>query len=84
MLLENIKQTCSACPSQWEAKTVNGRPVYIRYRSGWLTVQMGEVGDEVITVAKKDPLLKIKLGDNLDGHIVFNMISYFIQRIYIL
>lgn len=31
-----IEMTCSACPSQWEGETINGDPVYIRYRWGML------------------------------------------------
>lgn len=32
--------TCSACPSQWEAKTKDGEYVYIRYRHGYLSVEV--------------------------------------------
>ena len=39
-----IKQTCGACPSQWEGFTEDSRPFYIRYRYGVLSVYVGEVG----------------------------------------
>lgn len=36
--LERIVQTCSACPSQWDAWDKEGQRYYIRYRFGSLTV----------------------------------------------
>lgn len=38
MILHNLKQTCSACPAQWEATNEQGQRVYIRYRFDTLTV----------------------------------------------
>ncbi len=32
------RQTCYACPSQWEGHTPEGREVYARYRWGHLSV----------------------------------------------
>ena len=44
-----IKNTCPACPSQWEGKTDKGRDIYIRYRWGYLTVQIdGVQGREIL------------------------------------
>jgi len=37
-----IDQTCGACPSQWEGKTVDGKEVYVRYRWGYLRVEIDE------------------------------------------
>ena len=42
---KSLVRTCTACPSQWEGKTVDNRPVYIRYRWDNLTVRIGEVGE---------------------------------------
>lgn len=39
-----LKRTCIACPSQWEGRTDDDRPVYIRYRHGHLTVELGHKG----------------------------------------
>lgn len=33
--------TCGACPSQWEACTEDRRPVYVRYRWGYLSIRIG-------------------------------------------
>ena len=35
-----LKRTCWACPSQWEGKTDAGNDVYIRYRWGYLRVDL--------------------------------------------
>jgi hypothetical protein len=32
--LVELRQTCPACPAQWEAKTDDGRFVYVRFRHG--------------------------------------------------
>lgn len=42
----SLTQTCSACPSQWEGRTDDDRPVYIRYRWGHLGIEIGEPGWE--------------------------------------
>lgn len=36
--LAKVVQTCSACPSQWDAWTVDGQYLYLRYRWGVGTV----------------------------------------------
>jgi hypothetical protein len=54
----SIKQTCYACPSQWEGKTDEGDEVYIRFRHGGLRLDInGE------TEYSED------LSDGLDGFI---------------
>ncbi len=40
MRIRNLVQTCDACPSQWDAETEDGRNVYIRYRWGYLSVDV--------------------------------------------
>ncbi|MFD4660334.1 hypothetical protein ACFWP2_32480 [Kitasatospora sp. NPDC058444] len=32
--LTRVVQTCSACPSQWDAWTADGQYLYLRYRHG--------------------------------------------------
>lgn len=43
----DTEMTCSACPSQWEGRTVDNKPIYIRYRWGRLTVQIWGVGKDI-------------------------------------
>lgn len=42
--ISRIERTCYACPAQWDAWTDEGDYVYIRYRWGWLSVEIS--GDE--------------------------------------
>jgi len=46
--LVRLEQTCSTCPSQWDAWDADGTYYYIRYRWGCLTVERGEVWGELI------------------------------------
>lgn len=63
MQIINLKQTCSACPSQWEGELDNGNHIYIRYRYGKLFVGVGEDIDEAIL--NSNPIKT--LGDEYDG-----------------
>jgi hypothetical protein len=36
--LQFVVETCCACPNQWDAWTVDGQYLYLRYRSGIGTV----------------------------------------------
>jgi len=35
-----LSQTSPACPVQWEGRTSDDRPVYVRYRFGYLSVRL--------------------------------------------
>jgi hypothetical protein len=54
--ISNLIQTCSACPSQWEAVSELGQEVYIRYRWGTLRVDLDG-----------EPFFETDLDDALDG-----------------
>ncbi len=55
-----LVQTCEACPSQWEGYTDENEKVYIRYRWGYLSV---EIDDKEI--------FGKKIGVELDGILSF-------------
>lgn len=40
--INNLEQTCFACPSQWEGRTEDDEYVYIRYRYGILSWKVGD------------------------------------------
>ena len=64
----SIERTCYACPSQWDAKTKDGRNVYIRYRWGKLSVSVGEPGDdEEMSGVNGDCVFAGAIGDSYDG-----------------
>lgn len=58
----DLKQTCSACPSQWEGTDAKGNSIYIRYRSGRLQVQQSG-----ILLEQGTTLFYQKVGDDYDG-----------------
>jgi hypothetical protein len=56
-----IVQTCGACPSQWSGRTDNGQYLYVRYRWGFLRVELDG-----------DTIFEQTLGDGLDGVLDFD------------
>lgn len=65
-LVTSLKMTCSACPSQWEGYTEDGRFVYIRYRYGGLGVDIAPSEPEWCAGNRETILFK-ELGGALDG-----------------
>lgn len=56
-----IVNTCTACPSQWSGVTDDEKEVYVRYRWGYLSVDVGE-----------DCVFEANPGDSLDGYMDFD------------
>lgn len=65
MNIKNLKNTCTACPAQWEAETEDGRIVYIRYRYGQLSMGIGKTLEDAI--GDRDAV-DIDHGGDLDGY----------------
>ena len=42
----DLRKTCESCPAQWEGVTEDRKYVYIRYRHGFLSVEVG--GEEIL------------------------------------
>lgn len=40
--VKELTQTCNACPSQWEGTLTNGKSLYIRYRWGYLSIDIDD------------------------------------------
>ena len=55
-------------PAQFEGRTIDGRPVYIRYRGGQLSVRCGDVG-HAGNIYDVEPLLDASIGPPFDGYI---------------
>jgi len=70
--VKEIKQTCEACPSQWEGYTDDDRSIFVRYRWGFLSVRIGSPGDksEFAGVRGKE-ILNEQLGDSYDGFLSY-------------
>lgn len=58
--------TSSVCPSQWNAKTNDGRKVYIRFRWGYLSVRV-ETDSYPGDAVKGEEIFGKQLSDSLDG-----------------
>lgn len=64
-----LAQTCGASPSQWEGITDNSEQVYIRYRWGILTVNLGAPNDTSEFAGVKGKLIfRCEHGDAMDGY----------------
>lgn len=61
--LKSLTQTCGACPSQWVGELVDGTPVYVRYRWGYLTVTLNPWADGAEEIYCEG------IGNGLDGFI---------------
>lgn len=55
--VDELLMTCGACPSQWEGVTDEGKRLYIRYRWGYLRI---DLDDETIYGSQ--------VGDEMDGY----------------
>lgn len=62
--VELERQTCAACPTQWEGTLTDGRWFYFRYRHG--TVAMG-VGYDLAEAIHNSWRHQAAYGDDLDG-----------------
>jgi len=64
----DLKRTCVACPSQWEARTKDDRPVYVRYRWGYLSVMMGKKGESIDdAIINGVQVCGEQFGESMDG-----------------
>ncbi|MEH0552570.1 hypothetical protein [Streptomyces sp. B21-101] len=67
-LLARVVRTCTACPSQWNAWTVDGQYLYLRYRSGIGTVDAYDSADyEAWTRIPDGGVARFDTGDRSDG-----------------
>jgi hypothetical protein len=67
--VSELRETCASSPSQWEGRLSDGRPFYIRYRWGFLSVSIGEVGGLMASAMDANEWFGQQVGDPLDGKI---------------
>lgn len=68
IVLARVVRTCTAVPSQWNAWTVEGQYLYLRYRSGIGTVDAYDTEDsEQWTRIPDGAVARFDTGDRLDG-----------------
>jgi hypothetical protein len=69
MKIKNLIQTCRVSPSQWEASTTDNRPIYIRYRWGYLSINVGPIDGSIDDAIMGEEVYGAQLGGELDGEI---------------
>jgi hypothetical protein len=77
--INNLKQTCEVCPSQWEFTTFENRPVYVRYRWGFLSVCIGDIDGDIFVGGYC--IVGKQLGDKLDGFITWEEVEKHIKEV---
>jgi hypothetical protein len=65
--VKRVCQTSPACPAQWEGWTDDGRPLYVRYRFGRLSVRVGPVGGDMDSAVEGEEVFFLEHGNDLDG-----------------
>jgi hypothetical protein len=64
MKVVEIKKTCQAYPAQWEGALDDGRKIYIRYRSGNLTLRVSRQKTwDVMEAVKRNPMFTKSVGN---------------------
>jgi len=79
--INGLKQTCGACPSQWEFYTFDNRPVYVRYRWGFLSVSIGEPNKDVMDAVNGVDIITRELGNSSDGFIEWERVKKEIDKL---
>ena len=75
-------RTCRWCPSLWEGMTVDGRPIYARYRHGCLSVRVGKQGGSMDDAVRSGKLLlKEVVGDDLDGFMTYADLKHHTKKL---
>lgn len=67
--LVDAVQTCTACPSQWDAWDATGQYYYLRYRSGRGTVETAASSTAYVAAGPISLVAEFMHGDGLDGEI---------------
>lgn len=79
-LVVAMKQTCNACPSQWEGELEDGRMLYVRYRGGELSAGVGvDIGAAVKNGRAEETLFFEHVGDGFDGSMTFEELKGHLQ-----
>jgi hypothetical protein len=79
--INELVQTCGGCPSQWEFYTFDNRPVYVRYRWGFLSVSIGKQDGTVMDAVRGVAFIGEDLGGNLDGVIEWEQVKEHLDKL---
>ena len=71
MRIKDLMVMTSACPAQREGRTEGVRPVYVRYRWGYLSVRVGPPGSDLSSAVGGITVYGEQIGGELDGSIAW-------------
>ncbi len=82
--IKNLEKTCDSCPSQWEFTTFENRPVYVRYRWGFLSISIGKPNIHESSYSDETSALLYGgyLSDDMyDGHLEWETVLNILKKI---
>ncbi len=74
MKVRDLLDCGTACPAQWEGRTDDDRPVYVRYRWGYLSVCVGPPGGDADSAVGGVEVHGEQIGDEYDGFIEWEQV----------
>ncbi len=75
LLLASVRRTTWTAVSQFEGRTVDNRPVYVRLRHGELTVRVGNPGDDNASALDQAPVFDGDYGDHHEFDITWSEVE---------
>jgi hypothetical protein len=70
-----VMKTCSSHPAQWGGRDKEGRPIYARYRSGFLSVYVGNPDGTTADALGQKLLIDVQFCDLLDGSLTYEQLK---------
>lgn len=58
-----LEQTCECAPAQWEGRTTDDRPIYIRGRHQILSARIGPTHGSIIDTVQGEEVIRIQRAD---------------------
>jgi hypothetical protein len=71
----SIAKTCEASPAQWEGVDENSRPVYIRYRWGYLEVCLGAISGDSDSAVFGEEIFGKQIGGKYDSRLSYEQLK---------
>jgi hypothetical protein len=62
-MVARLEQTCEFIPAQWEGRTTDDRPLYIRAKHGVVSARIGPMGGTISDAVRGEELLRMKYED---------------------
>ena len=85
MIIKEFVKTCSAYPLQFEFRTFEDRPVYVRYRWSLLIISIGRPGEDIqnavggIEIYRDE--IPIDMDDLVDDNYIIEILSCIPDRL---